>query len=209
MLWIRPCSPVQPHDAGRGAAASPHTHRICWSCWRLCAHGESGGQRRRSGHAAGRVSQSRVVLCGPGVLPGNIALMALFCAGPAVLSVLQTSGRGKPHDGRENQHTLIRLGCNQQSLSHTLSLTAQPTQKPNTPHVHIYNTSSNQHWHYKTSIRTQTLITGDDQPTPAGHLSIPPPHLHRQQMHCPARRCTLGNTVLSVHICTGAVHGFR
>ena len=29
--------------------------------------------------------------------------------------------------------------------------------------------------------------------TPAVHLSIPPVHRHRQQLHCPSHKCTLGN----------------
>ena len=61
------------------------------------------------------------------------------------------------------------------------------------PHIHV--SSRHQHWHCKASIVKQTLLPRDDQPTPAVHLSIPPLHRHRQQLHCPAHKCTLGNGV--------------
>ena len=43
------------------------------------------------------------------------------------------------------------------------------------------------------ALATQTLLPRDEQPTPAVHLSIPPLHRHRQQLHCPTQQCTLGN----------------
>ena len=53
--------------------------------------------------------------------------------------------------------------------------------------------SRHHHWHCTASIVRQTLLPRDDQPTAALHLSIPPLHRQRQQLHCPAHKCNLGN----------------
>ena len=61
------------------------------------------------------------------------------------------------------------------------------------PHGHTHVPSWHRHWHRKASIVTQTLLPQDDHPTPAVHLRNPPLHRHRQQLHCPTHKCTLGN----------------
>ena len=107
---------------------------------------------------------------------------------------VQKSEREKPQRGGMSQHSLIEPHATSQpsllSPMDTHSLTAQPTQPLTMPHIHV--PSWHQHWHCKTSVITQTLITRDDQPTPAVHLSSPPLHRHRSQLHCPAHKCTLG-----------------
>ena len=104
------------------------------------------------------------------------------------------------------------------SLTHRLGTDSnkQLAQPLTAPHAHV--PSWRQHWNYKASFVTQTLLPRDDcwvpgvgvvsptaspasvdanptndQPTPAVHLSIPPLHRHRQQLHCPAHKFTLGN----------------
>ena len=55
----------------------------------------------------------------------------------------------------------------------------------------------NQHRHCKTSIIAETLLTRNNKPSPAVHLSSPPLHRHRQQRHCPVHKLTLGMRPLS------------
>ena len=52
-----------------------------------------------------------------------------------------------------------------------------------------------------------TLLPRDDHPTPAVHLSIPPPHRNRQQLRCPAHKCTIGICSTSADVVMRHVYG--
>ena len=106
-------------------------------------------------------------------------------------SDMHTGSPHKPQSGGVNQHTLTRIPCKQPAITALTHAHHHCTQSLTVPHMHV--PSTHQHWHCKISIITQTLPERADQPSPGVHLSIPPLHRHRQQLHCPAHKCTLGN----------------
>ena len=94
---------------------------------------------------------------------------------------LLKSEREKPQRGRTNQHTHMRsqMACSQSAVT-TMQWTI-PMQR------HDISTGT------ALQIAPQLLLTRDDQRTPAIHLSSPPLHRHRQQLHRRAHQCTIGN----------------
>ena len=128
---------------------------------------------------------------------------------PCWLEPCTCEGRQRDHNPFDPHPQTASLAETKNSLPTTfnvLSATHKPSRHPHTrapaaaarQSVSIPThqaTSRREYWHFEISIITHALLTRDEQPTLAAHISIPPLHAYQRQVACPAHECTLENAL--------------